>query len=190
MHPSGEVVLIPGVGEDDFAVHNEAFCQIFSEVPLDTENETGDFLRKATDFCNNTLLGSLGCMVLIDNDTYDSHEEQVHQAIQELNYGGISVNNIPPNIWLNPYLTWGGCGETTKDFVSGVGNFGNGFNFDNIVKSVIIDKFGATAFTLTNRKQFEHLLVNASLFAVDQSWGRFAKLAGQMAVDSLHKKDF
>ncbi len=189
-HPSGEVVFIPSVGEDDFAVHNEAFCQIFSEVPLDTANETDDFLTKATDFCNNKLLGSLGCMILVDNKTFKAHEERVHRAVNELNYGGISVNNIPPNIWLNAYLTWGGCGETTENFVSGVGNFGNAFNFENVVKSVIIDEFGATAFALTHRKQFEHLLVNASLFAVDQSWGQFAKLAGQMAVDSLHKKDF
>jgi len=190
-HSSGEVVFIPGIGEDDFAVTNEAFCQIFSELPLDAENDVVDFLDKATDFCNNKLLGSLGCMILVDNNTFKAaHEARVHQAVNELNYGGISVNNIPPNIWLNAYLTWGGCGETTEDFVSGVGNFGNGFNFENVVKSVIIDEFGATAFALTNRKQFEHLLINASMFAVDQSWCDFAKLAGQMAVDSLHKKDF
>ena len=152
-HPGSDFVFIPGIGEEDFAVTNEAFCQIFSELPLETANDPADFLTKATAFCNDKLLGSLGCMVLVDNATFAAHEDRVHQAVRELNYGGIAVNNIPPNIWLNAYLTWGGCGETTEELVSGVGNFGNGLNFENVVKSVIIDDFGASSFALTNRKQ-------------------------------------
>lgn len=189
-HPKSDFVFIPGIAADDFAVHNEAFCQIFSELPLETENDADDFLTKATAFCNDRLLGSLGCMVLVDNATFSAKEARVQQAVRELNYGGIAVNNVSPNIWLNAYLTWGGCGETTEDFVSGVGNFGNGLNFENIVKSVIIDDFAAQTFALTNRKQIDHLLVNASKFSVDQGWGRFAKLAGQMVVDGMHGKDF
>lgn len=178
-HPNSDFVFIPGIGEDDFAIHNEAFCQICSELPLDTENDAADFLTKATAFCNDRLLGSLGCMILIDNATLKAHEKRVHQAVQELCYGGIAVNNVPPNIWLNAYLTWGGCGETTENFVSGVGNFGNGLNFENIVKSVIVDDFGAQTFALTDRKQTGQLLINASEFSVDQSWEKFAKLTGQ-----------
>ena len=189
-HPHSDFVFIPGIAEDDFAVSNEAFCQIFSELPLDTENDAEDFLTKATAFCNDKLLGSLGCMMLVDNATFKANEDRVHQAVRALNYGGIAVNNIPPNIWLNAYLTWGGCGERTEDFVSGVGNFGNGLNFENIVKSVIIDDFAAQTFALTNRKQIDHLLVNASRFSVDQSWGKFAKLATQMTIDGMHGKDF
>ena len=189
-HPSGEFVLIPGIGEDDFAVTHEAFCQIFSELPLDTGNDADDFLTKATVFCNEKLLGSLGCMIIVDDQTFEKQEDRIHQAVHELKYGGIAVNNVPPNIWLNAYLTWGGCGETKESFVSGVGNFGNALNYENITKSVIVDEFGASAFELTNRKQFMHLLENASLFSVDQSWGRFAKLAGQMVMDGMHAKDF
>ena len=190
-HAKSDFVLIPDISEDDFAVTNEAFCQIISEIPLDTSNDdTDEFLTKATDFCNNKLLGSLGCMILVDNDTFKNNEARVHQAVNELNYGGIAVNNVPPNIWLNAYLTWGGNGETTENFVSGVGNFGNAMNFENIVKSVIIDDFHATSFELTNRKRVEHLLENVSYFSIDQSWGRFAKLAGQMMVDSFRGKDF
>ncbi len=189
-HPSGECVLIPGIKEDDFAVTNEAFCQIFSELPLDTENEADDYLTRATAFCNEKLLGSLGCMIVVDDVTMERHKDRVNQAVHELNYGGIAVNNVPPNIWLNGYLTWGGCGEATENFVSGIGNFGNALNYENITKSVLMDEFGATVFELTNRKQVMHLLENASLFSVDQNWGRFAKLAGQMAFDSLGGKDF
>ncbi|MBD0405305.1 aldehyde dehydrogenase family protein [Flammeovirga sp. EKP202] len=190
VHNKSDFVLIPNISEDDFAVTNEAFCQIYSEIPLDVSTDTDEFLTKATDFCNNKLLGSLGCMILVDNDTMKANEARVHQAVRELNYGGIAVNDVPPNIWLNAYLTWGGCGETTEDFVSGVGNFGNALNFDNIKKSVILNDFNSTSFELTNRKRVEHLLENASYFSIDQSWGHFAKLAGQMVMDNFKRKDF
>ena len=184
-HPKSSFVFIPNIGEDDFAIHNEAFCQVLTELPLDTTDDTDTFLTAATRFCNERLLGSLGCMLLVDNTTLKQNEERVNRAVQELNYGGIAVNNVPPNIWLNAYLTWGGCGETTENFVSGVGNFGNGLNFENVIKSVIIDDFGAATFSMTNRRQFEHLLVNASKFSVDQSWMRFARLAVQMIIDGI-----
>ena len=189
-HNKSDFVLIPGISESDFAITNEAFCQIYSEIQLDVSTDIDAFLTKATDFCNNKLLGSLGCMILVDNDTMQANKKRVNQAIKELNYGGISVNDVPPNIWLNAYLTWGGCGESTEDFVSGVGNFGNALNFDNIKKSVIINDFSSTSFELTNRKRVEHLLENASYFSIDQSWGHFAKLAGQMMMDNFKRKDF
>ena len=185
-----DFVLIPNISEEDFAVTNEAFCQIYSEIPMDVSTDTNAFLTKATDFCNNKLLGSLGCMILIDNDTMEANETRLNRAIQELNYGGIAVNDVPPNIWLNAYLTWGGCGETIENFVSGVGNFGNALNFENIKKSVIKNDFNATSFELTNRKRVEHLLENVSYYSIDQSWGHFAKLAGQMMVDNFKRKDF
>ncbi|WP_448554928.1 aldehyde dehydrogenase family protein [Thalassotalea montiporae] len=189
-HRASDFVFIPNIGEDDFAVSNEAFCQVYSEIPLDVSTDTRAFLNRATDFCNNKLLGSLGCMILIDSSTMKTHESDLNQAILELNYGGIAVNDVPPNIWLNPYLTWSGCGESIESFVSGVGNFGNVFNFENVRKSVILNDFTATSFEFTNRRATERLLENASYFSIDQSWGRFAKMASQMMVDGFKKKDF
>lgn len=189
-HQKSDFVLIPNISENDFAVTNEAFCQIYSEIPLDTANDVDEFLTKATEFCNKKLLGSLGCMILVDGDTLKDHENRVHKAVNELNYGGVAVNTIPPNIWLNAYLTWSGNGETIEDFVSGVGNFGNAMNFENVVKSVLIDDFNSTSFEFTHRERVEHLLENVSYFSIDQSWGHFAKLAGQMMVDNFKGKDF
>ena len=97
-------------------------------------------------------MGTLGCMILVDNDAMKRKEHRIMQAIRELNYGGISVNDISPNIWLNGYLTWGGCSEKKSDFVSGIGNFGNPFNFENVKKSVIINDFKSTSFELTHEK--------------------------------------
>jgi hypothetical protein len=189
-YKKSDFILIPDISENDFAVTNEAFCQLFSEIALVTSTNTNEFLTNATEFCNTRLLGTLCCMILVDNDTYKNNESSIQQAIKELNYGGISVNDIPPNIWLNGYLTWGGCNENKADFVSGVGNFGNPFNFENVKKSVLINDFNATSFELTNRKRVEHLMENVSYFSTDQSWGHFLKLAGQMTVDNFKGKDF
>lgn len=189
-HNKSDFILIPNISEDDYAVTNEAFCQVYSEIPLDISTDTNEFLTKATSFCNNKLIGSLGCMILIDNDTMKANQARLDKAIYDLNYGGIAVNDVPPNIWLNAYLTWGGCGETTDNFVSGVGNFGNALNFNNIKKSVIKNDFNATSFELTNRKRVENLLENVSYYLIDQSWSGFAKLAGQMMIDGFKGKDF
>lgn len=187
---SSDYVFIPNIAEDDFAVTHEAFGQVFGEIALEATPETDDFLTKATSFCNHKLLGSLGCMILVDNDTFKSNESRIQRAIKKLNYGGIAVNDVPANIWLNAYLTWGGCGETTEDFVSGVGNFGNTLNYENVKKSVLINDFNATSFEFTNRKRVENLVENVSYFNIDQSWGHFLKLAGQMTIDTFKGKDF
>jgi acyl-CoA reductase-like NAD-dependent aldehyde dehydrogenase len=189
-YPTTDFVLIPNLKEDDFAVKNEAFCQILSEIQLDTENDVDDYLAKATTFCNEKLLGTLGCMILIDNDTMKNHEARVHKAINELKYGGIAVNTVPPNVFMNAYLTWGGCNESKEDFVSGVGNFGNAHNYENVIKSVLIDDFDSQGMLMTNKSMMEHLFINSSYFAIDNGWGHFAKMAGQMVVDGLKKKDF
>jgi hypothetical protein len=74
--------------------------------------------------------------------------------------------------------------------VSGVGNFGNALNFENVVKAVLIDDFHSTSFEFTNRAGVNHLLENVAHFSIDQSWGHFARLAGQMTIDSFKRKDF
>lgn len=71
---SGEFVFIEDAGEDSFAVKNEAFCQIMNEVALDVPASAADFLPAATEFCNTKLLGTLGCMILIDEKTQKTHQ--------------------------------------------------------------------------------------------------------------------
>ncbi|MFT3979267.1 MAG: aldehyde dehydrogenase family protein [Ferruginibacter sp.] len=190
LYPSTDVVFIPDTKENDFAISNEAFCQIFVEIPLDTENNVDDYLTKAVAFCNDKLLGSLGCMILVDNKTFKAHEKRIMKAVDALNYGGIAINTIPANIFMNGYLTWGGCNERKEDFVSGVGNFGNAHNFENVIKSVLIDDFHSEGMVFDNKQKMEHLFTNAAYFSIDQSWYNFTKLAGRMVVDGLKKKDF
>ncbi len=189
-HPKSDFIFIPNIDIDDYAVTHEAFCQIMSEIQLDTENNAQDFLAKATAFCNEKLSGTLGCMIVIDNETKKEKQAALDKALNVLNYGGISVNCTPPLIWFNAYLTWGGCNETDETFVSGFGNFGNALNFENVEKSILTDDFNAAGFSYTNRKLSQHMNENMTEFSIENSWGKLMKMAGTMMVDNLRKKDF
>jgi hypothetical protein len=187
---NGEFIFIEDAGEDGFAAKNEAFCQIMDEVALDVPANASDFLPAATEFCNTKLLGSLGCMMLIDEKTKKAHSEALDTAVTELNYGGIAVNTGPPMIFLSPLLTWGG-NEEGKEFVSGEGNFGNVYCFENIEKSILYDDFMSMGHMMrTNQKAFDHLAIHMTEFAVNPSWKNVTRLMGGAIVDGFRKKDF
>ena len=187
---SGSFMFIAGVQEDSYAVKNEAFCQIMDEVPLDVPAKAEDFLPAALEFCNNELLGSLGCMVLIDEETRKAHTVTFDNFITDLSYGGIAVNTIPPLVFANAYLTWGG-NEEGKEFVSGEGNFGNMMCFENIEKSILYDKFMSMGHLLcTNKVAFDHLTTHFAEFAVNPSWRNMTRMMGGAIIDSFRGKDF
>ncbi len=185
-----DFLFIPEIEEQGFAVKNEAFSQVISELPLDTPANASDFLPKAVNFCNTQLSGTLGAMILIDEDTKAAHLHELEDAVTELEYGGIAINTIPPMIWLNPYLTWGG-NEEEKAFVSGIGNFGNLHGYENVEKSILYDKFISAGHMLyTNKKAYQHLMTNMAQYAVSPNWRNLTKLMGGTIIDSFRKKDF
>ena len=187
---NGDFLFIENVGEDSYAVRNEAFCQIMDEVALDISANADEFLAAATEFANNKLLGSLGCMVIIDEDTRKAHGQALSLAVTDLEYGGIAVNTIPPMIFLSPLLTWGG-NEEGKEFMSGIGNFGNIYCFENIEKSILYDKFMSMGHMMrTNQKAFDHLATHMTDFAIEPSWKNLTRLMGGAIVDGFRGKDF
>ena len=68
-YKNADYLFIHSVNEDDYAVQNEAFCQILDEVALDTEPNAEAFLPSAVHFANNKLLGTLGSCIIIDEHT-------------------------------------------------------------------------------------------------------------------------
>ena len=189
-HKHSSMLLITGADEDGFAAKNEAFCQVITEVALDTEAKADVFLKNAVEYCNTKLIGTLAAGIIIDNDSMKKYADALNQAIVDLEYGAVAVNNTPPTIWLNPTQTWGG-NEEGKEFVSGIGNFGNLLNFDNVVKSVMIDDFHAPGgLTIKNIKAAHHMVNNMVDYMVHPTWMKLTKLVGVMAVDSFRKKDF
>ncbi len=180
---ASDVLLITGAEEDGYAAKHEAFCQIVSEIPIDTKANAEDFLPKAVDVANNNLLGTLGCMVLIDDETREAHQETFKKAINDLSYGGISVNTIPPMVFFNPYLTWGG-NEEGREFVSGHGNFGNAMNFENIEKSILYDQFVSPGdMLITDRDVMDKLATAQVDYIVHPTWWNLTKLVGKAVLN-------
>lgn len=189
-YKSGEFILITDAPENDYCVTHEAFCQILSEVPLDTTTNVKVFLEKAVDFCNTKLLGTLGSCIIIDEDTKKAHKADLANAISEMNYGGIAINAMPPFIFLNPYLTWGGH-DSDKDLVSGHGHFGNLLCYENIEKSIIYDSFMSPGHMLnTNISAMDELSENMSAYSIEPTWGNLFKLMWGAIKSNFKGKDF
>lgn len=183
-------LLIEDVTEESFAVKNEAFCQVFGEVALDTEPKAKDFLEKAVTFSNEKLLGTLAATILVDDDTLESNKGAVDDAVTNLSYGGIAINAMPPVIWMNPYITWGG-NEEGKEFVSGRGNFGNTLNFENVEKSIVWSPFTSTGHVAsTNKQVWFDISEKLSRYAVKPSWSNLSAIILSATLGRLKGRDF
>lgn len=203
-YKSGQFMLITDVQEDGHAVKHEAFCQIMGEVSLDISvdpsfpvdqsnspdpNDPEVFLSEAVKFCNEKLSGTLGAAILMDEQTMKRYRKQLDQAIIDLHYGAVTVNNMPAIVFLNPYLTWGG-NETRpgQPFVSGQGNFGNLLGYENIEKSVIVDRFMSPGhFLNTNKAAFQSLAAGMASYAIEPTWKNIAGLMFGVMTAGLKK---
>ncbi|PUB76709.1 MAG: aldehyde dehydrogenase [gamma proteobacterium symbiont of Ctena orbiculata] len=189
-YKSADFMMITGVDEDSYSITHEAFCQIIDEVALDTPANAMGFLPRAVEFCNTRLLGTLGSAILIDEDTKSANQSVLDQAITDMEYGAVAVNTMPPMIFLNPYLTWGG-NEEDKELVSGRGNFGNALCFENVEKSIIIDNFMSPGhMMMTNKGAFDTLATNMTRYAVEPDWTNLLRMMGGAIVSSFKGKDF
>ena len=187
---NSDVLLIENAEQDGFATQNEAFCQVVSEVALDTPNEAAEFLELAVPFCNKNLLGSLGACILIDDETQKKHQASLDKAITELRYGGIAVNAMPPIVFSNPYLTWGG-NEDNDVLVSGHGNFGNLFGYENVEKSIVTSAFMSPGhMLLTNKSAFLSMSKEATKYAISPSWKKIGCMTTAVMAGKFKRKDF
>ncbi len=187
---AAENLLITGIEVDSYGTRNEAFCQITGEVPLDVPANATEFLPAAVAFCNEKLLGTLGSAILIDEDTKKTHQAALDRAITDMEYGAIAVNAMPPFIFLSPWLTWGG-NEEGKEFVSGVGNFGNAMCFENVEKSILTAGFMSPGHMIkTNKGAFDTLATEMANYAVEPSWRNLTCLMGGAIMGGFRRKDF
>jgi acyl-CoA reductase-like NAD-dependent aldehyde dehydrogenase len=189
-YKSADFMMITGVEEDSYSFTHEAFCQIINETALDTPANVKEFLPRAVEFCNTHLLGTLGAAILIDDDTKKAHQSILDQAITDMEYGAIAINTMPPMIFLNPYLTWGG-NEEGKELVSGRGNFGNALCFENVEKSIMFDNFMSPGhMIMTNKGAFDTLATNMTRYAVEPGWLNLFRLMMGAIAGGFKGKDF
>jgi len=104
---------------------------------LDTEPTVPEFLSVAVDFVNRKLSGSLKCTLLCDTASQQAHSEVVERALDELQFGSISLN-CGFSAVSYPQLIWGAYPRhTIHDIQSGCGKLGNVYCLNDLIKSVI-----------------------------------------------------
>jgi len=140
--------LIPGLqpeAKDEIAFSTESFNGVFGEVGIDATG-TVDFIRKAVEFANNGMWGTLGCSLIVHPKTVAEPEvaRAVEQAIADLRYGTIAVNHWSAVGFLLGSTPWGAYpGHTANDVQSGIGFVHNSMMLDeaDIEKTVVRGPF-------------------------------------------------
>lgn len=136
--------LVPGIDSshaEDLFFNEESFCSITGETSLEA-TDAADFLRKAVEFCNNTLHGTLNACILIHPETEKQLGSVLDQAIADLKYGSVGVNHWPALSYALGVTTWGAYpGHTLDDIQSGIGVVHNTLMFSKPQKSVVYGPF-------------------------------------------------
>lgn len=126
-----------GTGEDEFALHNEPWCGIFSFVELEATT-AAEYLQAAVPFANDRCWGTLSINLLIDPATEERLGEELDRAIADLRYGGIAINCWSGLNYGLVNATWGAFpGHPPEDIQSGKGVVHNGLLLDHPQKSVV-----------------------------------------------------
>lgn len=121
----------------EYALTNEAFCGVLAHVELDA-SDARTFLEKAVPFANDTMWGTLSCMILCDPVTERENKALVERSLGELRYGGIGFNVWAGVIYGLVVTTWGAYpGHPLTDIQSGRGVVHNAFFFDHPEKSIV-----------------------------------------------------
>jgi hypothetical protein len=140
--------MIPGLTtgtKDEIAFTTESFNGVFGEVGIDATG-TVEFIRKAVEFANDGMWGTLGCSLIVHPKSLTDPEvaRAVDQAIADLRYGTIGVNHWSAVGFLLGSTPWGAYpGHSIDDVQSGIGFVHNSMMLDeaDIEKSVVRGPF-------------------------------------------------
>ena len=137
-------LLAPNLDARDTEAHafrNEAWCGVLAETTLPAIAPS-DFLRAATDFCNETLFGTLSMSLVIDPRTKRANKEAYEVAVAGLRYGSVVVNHWGALSYALVATPWGAYpGHSNADIQSGRGFVHNTRLFDKVQKAVVEGPF-------------------------------------------------
>ncbi len=123
------------------AFREESFCGVTAVTTLPGRDARG-FLKRAVDFCNETLWGTLNACLIVHPRTRAALGPAFDQALEALRYGSIGVNHWPALSYGLGTTTWGAYpGHTADDIQSGVGVVHDTYLFDRPEKSIIEGPF-------------------------------------------------
>ncbi|MFF3632459.1 aldehyde dehydrogenase family protein [Streptomyces sp. NPDC002164] len=143
-HPEAEILGTTGLvlvselhDQNDPLITAEIFAGALGvvELPGDSPRE---FLRRAIDFANDVLPGTLGATVLVHPRTEKAAYPAVRDAVAALRYGTLGINCWPGVGFLLGYTPWGAYpGHTRQAVGSGTGFVHNAFMLGEIEKTVL-----------------------------------------------------
>lgn len=154
-HPESEVLgpqseaslppaLIPGLDPNEtgaLALNEESFCMVTAETSLEAESPA-TFLRAAADWSNENLYGTLNACVVLHPSSRKTVAGELENAVADLRYGAVGVNQWPAMAFALGSTTWGAYpGHTIDDIQSGIGTVHNTFLFNEPEKSVVEGPF-------------------------------------------------
>jgi len=131
--------------DEEICLNVEAFCALTSETALAADS-TVEFIRRAVDFCNDVVWGTLSMTLICDPRTMEDPDSgpAIEQAVADLRYGSIGVNLWHAMSYAFASTTWGAYpGHTITDIQSGSGAVGNAYLFARPQKSVVRGPFVA-----------------------------------------------
>ena len=123
----------------DVCYTTEAFCGLFAESMVESQS-VPDFVRRAVEFCNETLWGSLNATIIVHprSAADPGTHEALERAIADLRYGSVSLNHWAAIAYALGVTTWGAFpGHPPEDIQSGNGVVHNTLMFSKAEKSVV-----------------------------------------------------
>ena len=133
------------VADADIAGDHYGFrTEFFGPAMMTTSlpGDAGQFLRRAVEFCNDRLYGTLSVNIIVHPATRAQLGEDFDRAIAGLRYGAIGINAWAGAAFLLPRAAWGAYpGHTYTDVQSGIGVVHNALMFDKPLKTVVSAPF-------------------------------------------------
>lgn len=129
--------------KDDICFTREPFMSLFSETALEAGSVV-EFIHKAVEFANECLWGTLTSTIVVHPASMKdpSVAAAVDQAIADLHYGSVVINQNGGLAAYLPCIPWGGYpGSDIYDVQSGIGSVNNPLMFDHPQKSVCYADF-------------------------------------------------
>ena len=144
--PSGTRLLaIVPPDDDEPAFQEEVFGPALAVTALPgggTDEDPGDWLERAVDWCNETLTGTLGATILIHPRTRRTLGDRFEEILSRLRYGTIGVNVWSGTGYFVAQGMWGAFpGHTRDDVQSGIGVVHNSWLFERPQKTVVQGPF-------------------------------------------------
>ena len=163
---------------DDICFTREPFMSLYSQTALEA-SDTVDFIRKAVEFANTRIWGTLVASIVVHPDSMKDPAvaAAVDQAIADLHYGSVVINQwgvLPHYMTITP---WGGYpGSEVHDIQSGIGFVNNPLMFDRAQKSVVYAAFAPPADPFLADKSNSYLYYRQDTrFQYDPSVGNMLK---------------